>query len=165
MGGSDDPSNIIELTVEEHAEAHRVLYETHGKEQDLIAWRGLSGIIPRKEAVAAACSLAGKISNKKRLSDGTHPWLNSETQRNTQLKRLEKGTHNFLNPELREKQKIAVRKFLKENNPVYEQISNGKNKFVSDNPVNKRIICPHCNKEGPRPQMLQWHFDNCKRIK
>ena len=26
MGGTDDPDNIVELTVEEHAEAHRKLY-------------------------------------------------------------------------------------------------------------------------------------------
>lgn len=30
-GGSDDPSNIVVLTVEEHAEAHRKLYEKHGR--------------------------------------------------------------------------------------------------------------------------------------
>ena len=31
MGGSDDPSNIVLLTVEEHAEAHRLLFEKYGK--------------------------------------------------------------------------------------------------------------------------------------
>ena len=29
MGGTDDPNNLIELTIEEHAEAHRVLWKTH----------------------------------------------------------------------------------------------------------------------------------------
>ena len=43
MGGSDDPSNLVELTVEEHAEAHRLLYEQHGHWEDLLAWKGLSG--------------------------------------------------------------------------------------------------------------------------
>lgn len=31
MGGTDDPSNLVELTVEKHAEAHRQLYEQYGK--------------------------------------------------------------------------------------------------------------------------------------
>ena len=31
MGGTDDESNIIELTIEEHAEAHKKLYEENGK--------------------------------------------------------------------------------------------------------------------------------------
>ena len=30
MGGNDEPSNLIELSVEEHATAHRKLYEQHG---------------------------------------------------------------------------------------------------------------------------------------
>lgn len=42
MGGTDDPSNLIELTIEEHAEAHRLLYEQHGHWQDKVAWSGLS---------------------------------------------------------------------------------------------------------------------------
>jgi hypothetical protein len=43
MGGTNDPSNLIELTVEEHAEAHRLLYEQHGKYEDLLAYRCLAG--------------------------------------------------------------------------------------------------------------------------
>lgn len=42
-GGTDDSSNIVELTVEEHAEAHRILYEECGRKEDLCAWKGLSG--------------------------------------------------------------------------------------------------------------------------
>lgn len=38
MGGSNEPSNLIELTIAEHAEAHRVLFEEHGKIEDKIAW-------------------------------------------------------------------------------------------------------------------------------
>ena len=34
MGGTDDPSNLIKLTVEDHAAAHKKLYEEHGKLQD-----------------------------------------------------------------------------------------------------------------------------------
>lgn len=45
MGGSDDLANLIELTIEEHAEAHRILYEQHGHWQDKVAWQGLLGLI------------------------------------------------------------------------------------------------------------------------
>ena len=34
MGGSDDPSNLIELTREEHALAHKILYEQYGKKEE-----------------------------------------------------------------------------------------------------------------------------------
>lgn len=51
MGGSDDPSNLIELTVEEHAEAHKKLWEEHGRWQDKIAWQMLSGQIGKDEMI------------------------------------------------------------------------------------------------------------------
>lgn len=49
MGGSDDPSNLIELTIEEHAEEHRKLYEKHGHWQDKVAWQGLAGLIKHEQ--------------------------------------------------------------------------------------------------------------------
>lgn len=33
-GGTDDPGNVVLLTVQEHAEAHRELYEKNGKIED-----------------------------------------------------------------------------------------------------------------------------------
>jgi hypothetical protein len=51
MGGSNDPSNLVELTIEEHAEAHRLLYEKHGHTQDKVAWLGLAGIMPYAEII------------------------------------------------------------------------------------------------------------------
>lgn len=59
-GGTDDPSNIVELTVEEHAEAHRLLYEEHGRWQDKLAWRALSGQIGKEEIIRTKCSEAMK---------------------------------------------------------------------------------------------------------
>jgi len=59
MGGTDDPSNIVVLTVEEHAEAHRLLWEQYGREEDFIAWRGLAGITSKEEHVHALNRMAG----------------------------------------------------------------------------------------------------------
>lgn len=49
MGGTDDPENIIEVTIEEHAEAHRKLYEEHNHWQDYVAWKGLLGLLTSDE--------------------------------------------------------------------------------------------------------------------
>ena len=62
MGGTDDPSNLVELTIEEHAEAHKKLYEEYGREEDKIAWMGLSGQIGKEEIVKRVLSEAGKKS-------------------------------------------------------------------------------------------------------
>lgn len=49
-GGTNDPSNLIELTVEEHAAAHLKLYEEHGSKFDWIAYLVLSKQIGYEEA-------------------------------------------------------------------------------------------------------------------
>lgn len=63
MGGSDDPSNLIELTISEHAEEHKKLWETHEKKEDYIAWKFLSGQMKDPVAWLYKSSLGGK-SNK-----------------------------------------------------------------------------------------------------
>ena len=60
MGGTDDPSNLIELTVEEHADAHKKLYEEFGRWQDYVAWQGLSKLDESFDAVKQSLSEAGK---------------------------------------------------------------------------------------------------------
>lgn len=58
-----------------------------------------------------------------------------------------------------------------ENNPMFGKL--GKNnpnygKKHSEESILKMrgektlVKCPHCNKEGGRPVMKRWHFDNCK---
>lgn len=67
-GGSDDPSNLIELTVEEHAEAHKKLYNEHGRWQDKMAWQLLSGQVKQKDAMALLCKLRMTDEVKRKIS-------------------------------------------------------------------------------------------------
>lgn len=60
MGGTDDSSNLIELTVEEHALAHLRLYEQHGHWQDKVAYEGLMGRIGQEEILRLKQGLANK---------------------------------------------------------------------------------------------------------
>ena len=65
-GGSNDPTNIIELTIEEHSEAHRILYETYGRDEDKWAWLGLSGQIDKDEILKQIA----KAQKGKKKPDG-----------------------------------------------------------------------------------------------
>ena len=66
---TDDESNLILLTIEDHAEAHRVLYEKYGHWQDEIAWKGLSGQITNAEATKQVQRLSnlGKKQSKETI--------------------------------------------------------------------------------------------------
>jgi hypothetical protein len=66
MGGTDDPSNLVKLTVEEHANAHKKLWEEHGHWQDEIAYKGLLGILSCDEVKLNAGKLAN-LGNKNAL--------------------------------------------------------------------------------------------------
>jgi hypothetical protein len=62
MGGSDHPSNIAHLTCEEHAEAHKKLWEQHGRWQDYCAWQGLAKLSTDKEHYFLIMSERSKAS-------------------------------------------------------------------------------------------------------
>ena len=66
-GGTDDPSNLEELTVEEHAQAHKELYEKYGRKEDYLAWKGLEGMISKQEIIREVQLLAAKKGNKKHV--------------------------------------------------------------------------------------------------
>lgn len=58
MGGTNDPSNLVEVTIEEHAAIHKQLWEILGHEEDRIAWLCLSGQITNAEATILAIKKA-----------------------------------------------------------------------------------------------------------
>lgn len=70
MGGSNDLSNIIELSVEEHSQAYLKLYEQYGKKEDLCAYYMLSGKSQDPEFKKMVCSLGGKATAKIRKASG-----------------------------------------------------------------------------------------------
>ena len=69
-GGNDDSSNLIELSIEEHANAHRLLYEKYGRWEDFIAWQGLSASISKEEIIRQVQVEAGK----RKIEIHGNPW-------------------------------------------------------------------------------------------
>jgi hypothetical protein len=113
MGGTDDPSNLVELTVEEHAEAHRKLFEEHGNWQDRIAWQALSGQIGKDDAIQEARGAANRgrkrtpeqIANMskssqaraKRLMSDPDAWAETNRKRSTSHKGKKKSAEHMAN--------------------------------------------------------------------
>lgn len=67
-GGTDDSSNLVELTIEDHAIAHKILYGLYGRWQDKLAWQGLSGMISKQDIIKATQSATHK---GKKVSEET----------------------------------------------------------------------------------------------
>lgn len=133
MGGTDDPSNLVELTVEEHAEAHELLYEKYGHDQDRVAALMLRGQISNYDAFIEMVSRPKSEEWKKSMSErnigeGNPMWGNT-------FKHSEEA-----------KKKISVKmkgvpKNYKVTNPVM---------FGKDNPKSRTVIADGVRYESLR---------------
>ena len=67
MDGSNDSSNIKLVTLEQHAEEHRILWEKYGKKEDFLAWKCISGQIPVQEVWLELNKLNGAKQGRKNV--------------------------------------------------------------------------------------------------
>jgi hypothetical protein len=188
MGGTDEESNLVELTVEEHAEAHRKLYEEHGRWEDYLAWQGLAGLMTSQELVKEMLSQAGKKGGKSRSKEENiriakiGAKVNWGKNKDFIIKVLRANTEK--SKKLKEETGVGLggppkNKWIWINNGnenkkvlISEDIPDGWHRGrvktwktgVSKKPKEK-VKCPHCNKIGGKPVMKRYHFENCKEIK
>jgi hypothetical protein len=155
MGGTDDPNNLIELTIEEHAEAHRLLYEKYGRVQDRRAWLGLSKMMTGKEIINEILKAPKSEEHKRKISEShkgkPKPWMIGTRN----------GAGNAGKPKSEEhKKNIALSKLGKTRKPFSEEWKQALKDAKAKEPIK---TCPHCGLEGKGPNMTRYHFNNCKR--
>lgn len=154
MGGSDDPSNLIKLSVEDHAEAHRILFEKYGLIEDKIAWQGLAKMIDRKEIIRLIISSPKSEEHKKKISEAhkgkNKPWMIGNKNATSNKGRINSKEHN---------EKIALSKLGKKRAPFTEEWKQALKDAKKRQPT---VECPHCGVIGKGPNMTRYHFRNCK---
>ena len=93
MGGTDDPSNLKELTVKQHARAHKKLFKQHGKWEDKIAYEMLSGQITSYQAQQEVRRLAnlGNKNSVGRINPKWHNLILSKTMKESRSKHKTMG--------------------------------------------------------------------------
>ena len=103
-GGTDDESNLVDLTIQEHAEAHRVLWMKFGRKEDWLAWKGLSGQIGREEILSTIYR-----ENGKRLGAARAEQLRGQPAYNRGVAMSEQQKQKLRKPKT-EEHKAALRK-------------------------------------------------------
>jgi hypothetical protein len=129
-GGTDDPSNIIQLTIEEHAEAHRQLYLKYGRWQDNLAWLGLSKNIGNDEIIKIKQIEGGKYISKKypeRASAGGKALWSKPGMREHLIQKRKEQSATGNNPMQGKKQKRVCCLFCKKETAFNTLRSNHKN--------------------------------------
>jgi hypothetical protein len=82
-GGTDHPDNIARLTPEEHAEAHRLLYEKYDRWQDKIAYEGLLGFKGKEQIIKEIQSRPKSEEEKKNMSIAAYNMTAEHKQKNS----------------------------------------------------------------------------------
>lgn len=187
MGGTDDPSNLVSLTVEEHAAAHKELYEKYGKKEDYIAWKGLEGTIGIEELVSIRCSIGGKAGVKKLEELKICSYYNEELRRKASDRGREKAKEmcvGFYDSKLQSelgkrggpknkgfvwitdgKINIKYTRPMQEKQSVEEFLEENKTFEIGRVEKTEKVTCPNCGKSGSSSAFKGHHFDNCSTVK
>jgi hypothetical protein len=168
MGGTDDPSNLIKLSIEEHAEAHRLLFEQHGHWQDEIAWKALSGQIDMSEVNRLKIQNSSKGKNNRWYGIG--PMRGKKHREETKDKIKKARANQIIIHSDETKKKIGLKhkgkklpEHVKQSVIESNQRRAGSKHNTHKNKGQKQkiLVCPHCMKEGGTT-MYRWHFNNCR---
>lgn len=174
-GGTDDPSNIIELTIEEHAIAHKKLYEEYKRWQDFLAWKGLSNQITKEEILKEIYRNNGKINGIK--NKGKPAWNKGLNKENDP--RVEKYAENLKGKFKSEKHRNSLKKpkansknmgRYERTDKTKELLSNkAKDQYNEENKKkhsilmkNKRSTCKYCGMESNTSNITR-HERKCEQ--
>ena len=164
---NNDINNLQCVSVQEH-------FDIHFRQGDVIACLLISRNL--KISREQRSELA-RMSALKRLQDGTHNFLNKDSNK----ARVERGTHNFLGGEISRK---TSRRRVREGTHILlggkvqrQQIWEGKNKLVGGqlqretaknllaqgkNQSQKIYKCGYCGKEIKGNAFFRYHGERCK---
>lgn len=156
MGGTDDPSNLVEVTVEQHALLHKQLWEDLGDIRDFYAWKALSGRVEDK--IRLRCSLGGKIGGKK-LKD--KPKSLDHRRKLSIASRNQKHSKDSID-RMREALRGSNNKHAKTYKVIdpsgKEYIVEGLNHFCRQNNLSQSSMCEVA--KGKRKQHKGWKCDH-----
>jgi hypothetical protein len=152
MGGTDEPSNLVELTVEEHAEAHRILFEQYGRKEDKRAWLGLAKMMSKEEIIQEIISQPKseewKEKNRKPKKDTSRYFGNTNAKSLAGKPKTEEHKKNISLAHKGKKRGSFTAEWL-------QALKDAKAK----EPIK---TCPHCGVVGKGANMTRYHFEKCK---
>jgi hypothetical protein len=69
-GGKYEDGNVVELSITQHAMWHFAEWQLHGHVEDMVAWKGLAGMISKEEAIRLiqqeTCRKVGQANKGKK---------------------------------------------------------------------------------------------------
>lgn len=103
-GGSDDPSNLVPVSVVQHAMFHFCNWQLWGDKRDWLAWKGLTGEIGKEEIVRELRLEGARKGREASIARGSTPARREAARRSVKL-----ATAAANKPEVKEKRKQTLR--------------------------------------------------------
>lgn len=151
MGGSDDINNLKKVTVGQHAEEHRLLWEKHNLKEDYIAWKALSGQITSAEARI----MAVKSANTGRKQTEEHKRKRVESR----MKTCPSPTLGMKLPRASDERKRKIGESNKGNQyALGTKRTEDSKKKQSESAKNRAIFeCPKCGTKMQKANLSRYH--------
>jgi len=163
--GFNAPDNIVWLSLEQHAQAHELLFELHNRKGDFVAWKTLMGHMSHEEAIQEIRKVQGfankglkrsKEYKEKRSLDYTgtgNPFFGKHHHDDVKVRigNAQRGRVHANTTIEKYKARIGPK------NPFFGKTHSEEYK----NTKKVKVECPHCHKIGGILPMKRWHFDNC----
>jgi len=141
LKGFNAPDNVVRLTIEQHADAHRWLWEEYGNENDKLAWQMMVGQIGKEELQRGLARITGKKNRGRKFTP----------EQNAAKSLLLRGNLRGLGY-----------KHTEEWRKKHSETMRGNTHTLGITFKQKTSICPHCGINGGGGALKRYHFDNCK---
>lgn len=175
LGGSDDKTNMTYVSGRVHVILHWLLCKIYPTNKKIfIAFHAMTMINDRQGRILNANIIESARKYNAQSKIGIP--RSEETKQRICVSRTGKK-HN---EETKQKIGSATKRYRQEYKFYHSEETKQKlseshagkslkeetKRRISDSMIGKKklkIVCPYCGKIGGYPQMIQWHFDNCKR--
>ncbi len=152
LEGVDSPDNICYLTLEQHIECHRWLYENYKRWEDKCAYLFLSGRMDKQDLYKEWGRVIGKANAGR---SRTKEWRLEASKRNSG-----KGNPNYGNKySIESKYKISLKRFGRSyvvRNKIWVIVGDGNCVIRTQN------IAEFCRNNNLKPSGISWAYHNNK---
>lgn len=180
LGGSNDPTNLVNLSAREHYICHRLLVKMtvgiNKRKMSRAFWAMC--ILDKTQRRYIPNSRVFQLAKEKYIKTLVGRKLTAETKEKirksnlgkvqseeTRRKRAASRTGFKNTEETIAKMKDSAKKRWDNTVDDSERIEKIKQARAKQIIVTKIITCPHCGKSGGNRIMPRYHFDNCKLVK
>jgi hypothetical protein len=159
MGGSDEPHNLVEVTIPQHAMFHYCNWLLWKNKEDEIAWKMLSGQIKPYEATIEAIKNSSRKTCIQRNLSNNPMWKKDSATK--QAESLKKYWEN--NPQKRKTQGLLMKEINKGKQRTEQHKENYRNSKLGKKHPNsrRRCCCLGCKKETTTQAFSRIHTHKC----